>query len=199
MTFNPWKATLDEARSAQAVIDEGDMGPEGPVFQFAAAQRVNARRTAVDGGNGFAVLACIRDCVTHGLVAPEWLAYAFTRRYDAVLDCHVDSWDDPSSFGKPYPKGKQLLRTREDRIGRVLVWNAVVAAIQRDPTTPIDRGLFELVGKQLSQVVQDGKRLALGATRSERLYYEAIHKLGFPSAVSIAKSQKLAGIRSKRK
>lgn len=182
--FDPWTASLEEAQEEEKMASaECTAGPCSPVMQWAAASGINEWKQAVINGNGFAVLGCIRDCVTHGLVAPEWLAYAFNRKYDAVLNCRANSWDDPQSFGPPYPKGKHLSRMRQDRIGRFQIWNAVSDIIQRDPDRAIDRGLFEEIGRSLG----------FGATRAERLYYEAV-KMGLGN---IAKSIKLAGLQRK--
>ncbi len=81
LAFDPWAASFDDARAAQDAR-EFSAGPTEPIYQWDAVQRINARKLAVDNGNGFAVLACIRDCVTHGLIAPEWLAYDRIARYN---------------------------------------------------------------------------------------------------------------------
>ena len=182
--FDPWTASLEEAQEEEKRVSaECTSGPCSPVMQWAAASQISEWKQAVINGDGFAVLGCIRGCVTHGLVAPDWLAYAFNRKYDAVLNCRAGSWDDPKSFGPPYPKGKHLSRMRQDRIGRFTVLNAVRDTIKRDPDKAIDRGLFDEIGRALG----------FGATRAERLYYEAVNMgLG-----NIAKSRKLAGIQKK--
>lgn len=174
--FDPWAATFEEAKDAQERLDPGGDSPNPvlPIYQFAAAQRINARRPAIEAGSGFDVLACIRDCVTHGLVAPEWLAYAFNRRYDAVLNLRAGSWDDTASFGRPYPKGKQLMRMREDRQLRTSVWLAVVEAKKRNHKTPIDRGLFETIGASLKPPIS--------GSRAEELYYQALKRGNFNPA-----------------
>lgn len=101
--FDPWHATFEEAKAAQEAQDArngGIGGPDSPLFQFINALQINEQRQKVENGDGFAVLYCIRMCVTSGLVAPEWLAYAFNRRYDAVNWGRAISWDDPLAFGK---------------------------------------------------------------------------------------------------
>jgi hypothetical protein len=137
--------------------------PCGPIYQFCAARQIEAEKAAVDAGDGFAVLGCIRHCVTHGLVAPEWLAYAFNRRYDAVLNARTNSWDSPLAFGKPYPKGAHLAALRKARTKRIAVWNTINDIRKTEPKTPIDKGLFERVGSHLG----------LGGTRAEEFYYQA--------------------------
>ncbi len=161
--FDPWTANFDEAKHSQDVSGRDFVDPRGPLHQFFAAKQIEANKAGIDAGDGFAVLACIRTCVTHGLIAPEWLVYAFNRRYDAVLNCRVDSWDSPLAFGKPYKKGAHLAALRKARTKRFAVLNAVKDIRSREPKTPIDKGLFERVGGPLG----------LGATLAEELYYQA--------------------------
>ncbi|MHB1188753.1 hypothetical protein [Thiobacillus sp.] len=182
--FDPWTAGLEEAQEEEKRVSaERAAGPCSPVMQWGSASQINEWKQAVEAGDGYAVMACVSLCVTHGLIAPDWLAYAFNQKYYAVAACRAESWDDPKSFGRPFPKGKHLSRMRQDKFGRFAVWNAVCDTIKRDPDRAIDRGLFEEVGKSLG----------FGATRAERLYYEAVNNgLG-----NIAKSIKLAGIQKK--
>lgn len=161
--FDPWAADFDAAIAADKLCDLEIADPCRPIFQAAAAKQVEASRHAIDAGDGFAVLACIRLCVTHGLVAPEWLAYAFNRRYDTVLNCRADSWDSPLAFGRPYKKGTHLAALRKARTKRFAVWNAIDDIRKREPETPIDKGLFERVGGPLG----------VGATLAEDFYYQA--------------------------
>lgn len=168
--FDPWTASFDEAMKAN---DRGQFGvadPTAPLYQWASAQVINARKQEVDGGSGFAVLACIRDCVTRGLVAPEWLAYAFNRRYDAVLHCRAKSWDDPKSFGRPYPKGAQLAAMRKRSLGRLLVWNKAMDILRDEPRPPIDEAFFERIGREI--------RPPIGKTEASELYYQAKRMFG---------------------
>lgn len=182
--FDPWIASLEEAQAEEKNVSaECAAGPCSPVMQWGSANQINEWKPAVVDGDGYAVMTCISLCVTHGLIAPEWLAKSFNQKYYAVAACRAESWDDQKSFGRPFPKGKHLSRMRQDKIGRIQTWNAVAETIKRDPDRAIDRGLFEEVGRSLG----------FGATRAERLYYEAVNNgLG-----NIAKSKKLAGIQKK--
>lgn len=155
--FDPWTASLDEAITSQEATSENCV--HGPIFQWSAARKIEAEREAVENGDGFAVLACIRRCVTNNLVAPEWLAYAFNRRYDKVLNCHVRSWDE--AFGKPYP-GKSISDLRRRRELRFAVLNAV-NNIRCQPGRAIDESLFEEVGAEFG----------IKKTLCSELYYEA--------------------------
>lgn len=110
--FDPWTATFDEAMAAQSALPYYS-GPNGPLYQWEAAQSVNALRSAVEGGCGFDVMDAVSRCMRHDLVAPDWLARAFVRRYDSVLNCRVGSWDD--AFGRPYPLRARLGTLRQRR------------------------------------------------------------------------------------
>ena len=158
--FDPWTASWSEAQQAGREFDVAD--PCNPIFQLNAAQVIEAMRTAVESGDGFVVLACIRKVVAHGLIAPDWLATAYIRRYDAVLNCRAGSWDDPLAFGKPYPKGVHLSALRRRRELRFAVVNAITDIKLRDPERPIDAGLFEEVGELVG----------IGKTTADELYYE---------------------------
>jgi hypothetical protein len=173
--FDPWTADRETAKLAQDGCGLEWANSCGPVFQASAAKQIAAAKSAIDAGNGFAVLTCIRQCVTHGLVAPEWLAYAFNRRYDAVSLCLANSWDSTLAFGKPYP-GRQLNALRKARTKTLAVWLAVREVIAREPGTPIDKGLFERVGEPLG----------LGATLAEEFYYKAKQEMNYGIAVADA-------------
>jgi len=172
--FDPWTATPEDARIAmeQMVADgQNVLAPDNPLVQMDTANDVTAARDRIEAGDGFLVLSCIRLCVTHRLVAPEWLASAFNRCFDAVLSCRADSWDSPLAFGKPYEKGKHLHALRKAGEGRLRVWCAMYELIEKNPDTPINKITFGAVGQQLN----------FGATETERYYYEAIKTLGLPN------------------
>lgn len=133
--------------------------------QFWAAANITAGRHRIEGPGdaaGFNVLQAVRACLSHGLVAPLWLVYAYNKRFDRVLNYHVGSWDHPDAFGLPNPKGSHLAALRKARLGRLEVSIAVHDLLQREPATPIDKALFERVGRPLG----------FGATLTERYYYE---------------------------
>lgn len=163
--FDPWNGSLDDAiRVSEEMRTEGrPSGPCNPVFQWQAARDIGASREIIDAGDGFAVLVCIRKCVTHGLVAPDWLASAFNQRYDSVLNCRVASWDDPSAFGRPHPKGAHVTALRKKRTLKLAVLNAVNDLKLRDPDRAIGPELFEKIGKQFG----------IGKTLTEEYYYSA--------------------------
>jgi hypothetical protein len=184
---SPWQwVGLDSNGVEQLILQSSDTGPTAPIFQYEAVLECNKQRAAIDSGDGFAVLACVRICGTHGLVMPGWLVDAFNRRYDAVLNCQVASWDHEQAFGAPYPKGKQLKRLRERRTLRVKIWLEIVAAVKCERA--VDKELFEEVGE----------RFGLKETLTEELYREAISLLGLSNPVDArrkkAKSQELSAM-----
>jgi len=146
--FDPWSCSREDMDGFQAACELENGDPTSPIFQWFAVQSINAMRAETDV-SGFAVLACVRKCANHGLVMPEWLAYAFIRRYDRVLSCQAGSWDDESAFGKPYPKGTNLHALRKKRELRMQVWLHATRLINEDCNRPIDKGLFEEIGKKL--------------------------------------------------
>lgn len=159
---DPWQwPDLAHEQIRELAEISADMGPEAPLFQYVAVRRCNGLKPEIDAGSGFAVLAAIRICGTNGLVVPKWLVYAFNRRYDAVLNFRAVSWDDPLSFGSPYPKGVNKNARRKARVLRFAVLNAINAIRMSEPGKAIDKGLFEQVGKPLS----------IGATLAEEYYY----------------------------
>ena len=164
LSANPWEwpDLMPEQVRELSESDPGT-GPETPLFQYFAVRRCNDLRVEIDAGSGFAVLAAVRICGTHGLVMPEWLSYAFNRRYDAVLNCRASSWDDPMSFGKPYPKGTNIKARHKARMMRFAVLNAINDIRNKEKGAPIDKRLFERVGGQLF----------IGATLAEEYYYAA--------------------------
>ena len=156
--FNPFTASFEEAQA----LAGNDTSPTNPIFQWANAQYINESRKRIEAGDGFEVLACIRRCVTSGLIAPKWLGMEFNKRYDAVLNCRAKSWDDDIAFGMPYKKGTNISALRKKRILSLAVYNEIRSMLIINPNTPIDEGLFETVGKKFN----------LGKTLTSEYYYE---------------------------
>ncbi|MCM8624146.1 MAG: hypothetical protein NFW16_21010 [Candidatus Accumulibacter sp.] len=187
MMFDPWTASFTDAREENRerakASGSGIVVPGDPLYQWQAARQVEFLRPDVEGGDGFAVLRCIRICTLNRLVAPRWLADAFGRRFDAVDSFQAGSWDDPQAFGRTIEKGKHLGRRREDLRKRVEVFYAVLTEIEANPDTPVDKGLFECVGA----------RVGVCGTRAERLYYEHARSVNF-DAIQYREIVKIGGI-----
>jgi hypothetical protein len=143
-------------------------GPHGAMFRYVAAlgiERIHQKGRAITGVD---VLACVRQCATHGLVMPDWLAFEFNRRYDAVaLNLRAASWDDPLAFGRPVPKGAHVAAMRKRRTLRHQVANEVRRLLQESPDNKIDEYLFERAGLPFG----------IGKTLASEMYYEAQHHL----------------------
>ena len=165
--FDPWTATFEEMQEANLLSELPEADPALPLYQWFGAQVIESMRGETTE-SGFSVLACVRRCANHDLVMPQWLARAFIRRYDAVLRCRADSWDDPLAFGKPYPKGAHLSKLRAARTHRIDVYNRVVAAIRRNPERAIDVKLFREVGNEIG----------LKPTIVQTYYYDAAKFMG---------------------
>ena len=157
--FNPFTASFDEAQA----LNGEDYSPSSPISQWVSAQYINESRKRIEDGDGFEVLACIRRCVTSGLIAPKWLGMEFNKRYDSVLNCRAKSWDDNVAFGIPYKKGTNIAALKKKRKFMFAVYIEIQNTLESNPCTPIDAGLFETVGKKFN----------LGKTLTSEYYYEA--------------------------
>lgn len=175
---DPWLwERLDSDAWQELCFKSHDFGPTSPVGQYEAVMRCKAERLAVEKGDGFAVLACVRTCGTSGLTMPDWLVSAFNRRYDAVLNCRALSWDDPLAFGSPYPKSTNLNAIKKRRTGRTRMWLAVVHAVQNGESVNFERL---------------GKPHGYGKTLAEEFYREAISRLGLYDPVQARRDAKTA-------
>lgn len=175
MTPEEFRAAYDAAASEQDAILRADptrhrADPTLPVSQFFGRLWLEQEQERFAAGDRGALLAAVRECARCGLPMPEWVAAAFIRSYDQVLNCRVKSWDE--AFGAPFPKGSHLNALRKRRKLRVFVHSAVIDRVQRDPSTPIDKGLFESVGEEFN----------IGASQAEELYYSAVRRGGLDAA-----------------
>ncbi len=206
LSADPWEwpdLTAEELRELASQTTEP--GPNEPIFQYVAVRDCAGLRPLIEAGSGRAVLEAVSICALRGLVMPDWLASAFLLRFRAVTQSRAASWDDPLSFGRPYPKGTNIQAQRKAFRLSVRVYNEVVSIRRKEPMTPIDKGLFERVGKPLG----------LGATLAQAYYYDMKERLAAPTnsrtvgaallspyrinqAPNTAKNRKLAGIRRNR-
>ena len=159
--FDPWTSSFEDALKIQEELGYPS-DPQTPVFQKAAVEYILANKESIESGDGFEVLACIRWCINHGLVAPIWLCKEFNKRYDSVLNLKAKSWDDDLSFGKPYKKGFNLNAAKKEKYKKFIVHAEVIRLLNSKPKPPIDDGLFELAGKQFG----------IGKTLAKEYYYK---------------------------
>lgn len=156
-----------EAAQISWLAEGKKSSPIDPASQFWAVANIAARRApilvATDANEtGREILWCVRICLAHGIIAPEWLSDVFAKRFDAVFHAEVGLWSDPLAFGAPFPKGTHLSAVRKASKNGPKVVKAVEAILKESPQTPIDKSLFERVGLPLG----------LGSTLAEELYYE---------------------------
>lgn len=137
--------------------------PTLPVFQCAGRMMLEDERARFEAGDKNALLGAVRTCAQHGLVMPDWLASAFIRGYDQVLNLRTGSWDD--AFGKPIPKGAHLAALRKKRAKTPAVWLAIQDAKRQG--CAIDMKLFDEIGA----------RLGLGKTLVAEYFYGTKKKL----------------------
>lgn len=101
MNFDPFTATLDDA-----LAQPDAHALHGPVIRWGVAQAILEKRARYEE---FPIEGVSR-CVRHGLIAPDWLAVAFIRQYDKVLNWRVGSWEE--AFGTAKPQGFHLTTLR---------------------------------------------------------------------------------------
>jgi hypothetical protein len=182
MSLEEFRTAYDAASSEQEAILRADptrnrADPTLPVSQLFGRLSLEEERERFAAGDRVALLAAVRECARCGLPMPEWVAAAFIRSYDQVLNCRVKSWDE--AFGAPFPKGSHLNALRKRRKLRIFVHSAVLDRVRRDPSTPIDKGLFESVGEEFS----------IGASLAEELYYSAVRR-GMLAAADVKKHRR---------
>lgn len=144
-------------------MTQDDQGTEGPLFQYFAVRKVLALRPGIAAGSGSDVLEAVAECARCGLVMPDWLARAFLKRYRAVTQARAKSWDDPLSFGAPYPKGTNIGAMRKARVKGLDLFLRVTALREKTPDMPLLEAL-EAVGSDMG----------IGKTLAEEYYY--IHR-----------------------
>jgi hypothetical protein len=106
------------------------------------------------------VLEAIFTCAMNGFAIPVWCAQAYIDAVRKVRHYRAKSWDDV--FGKPHPQGTQLEAKKSELYKSPAVYNRVTEIKQRNPETPIDRSLFEKIGKEFG----------LSGSLAERYYYK---------------------------
>lgn len=162
---SPWNwPELNSEEVDQLASDCAQQNDSTNLYKYFAVRRCLQLKAEIDAGSGFAVLSAVRACGTYELVMPDWLVYAFNRRYDAVLNFRAISWDDPLSFGKPYAKGTNANARQKARSLRYAIYNAVTDILKKEPGTAIDRILFDSIGETLHPPIS--------GSLAERYYYE---------------------------
>lgn len=165
--FDPWTATAKDAMFAggqsiyqwQAVRDIETMRPriEEAVKILSEKETFGKKETKLIAAAGFDVLNCTKLVMQNGLIAPEWLVYAFNQRYYPVVHCKAEGWHSARSFGKPY-ENKKLENQRKLREANFEVWRRIAGIIERHPgikTAPNRKqevDLFDLLTEEINKV-----------------------------------------------
>lgn len=183
--FDPFTATLEEAQALENRLLAGRDGPliRGPVLRTCGAHELIERRAFYEAGplNGMA------HCAMYDLIAPDWLACAYLKGFEAVASCRAKSWDE--AFGSPFPKGRQLPAMRRDRLNRTRVWLLVIDFVKRFPSEPVERlwEAFDLSNAPRkveslgieATIAQRVREMGIGSTKAQELYAQACLKSGF--------------------
>ena len=199
---SPWdwgELQPEEVRQLSEMTKVDD-GPEGLIFQYFAVRMVMSLRPGIEAGSGFDVLEAVAECARCGLVMPDWLAVAFLKRYRAVSQFRAKSWDDPLSFGSPYPKGTNIGAKKKARDKGLDLYLRVKSLRETSPEMALLEAL-ETVGKSMG----------IGKTLAEEYFYAQRQKhsrllagtaadallapftLGGDEPLSPAKTKKTAG------
>jgi len=165
---SPWEwgeLSPEEVRQLSEMTKEDD-GPEGLIFQYFAVRMVMSLRPGIEAGSGFDVLEAVAECARCGLVMPDWLARAFLKRYRAVSQFRAKSWDDPLSFGQPYPKGMNIGAKQKARVKGLGLYLRVKSLREKNPEVSLLKAL-ETVGESMG----------IGKTLAEEYFYAQQQKL----------------------
>jgi hypothetical protein len=121
-----------------------------------------------DQGDKTQILECLNLCFVWHEPTPPWLEQAFANAYGAKSEGKIKSWDEV--FGRPFKKGTQPAREYyKKRIVNDL-YKRVVERHDGGAGEPIDKKLFESVGKEFG----------VGGTVASELYYGDVTFLGLP-------------------
>jgi hypothetical protein len=108
------------------------------------AEVLEILKKRLEGGDKWALLYAIRQCLLLKRPLPEWLRLAFLSAYDSATGYEIKSWDD--AFGRPHPKGSHLKKEKRNfELRQVIIQR--VEALRSEMS--VDKGLFEKIGKEL--------------------------------------------------
>ena len=96
-------------------------------------------------GGKWALLYAVHQCLLLKRPLPEWLRLSFLDAYDSGTGYEIKSWDD--AFGRPHPKSTHVNRRKRHLKVHLEIMHRVEKA--RSGKIPVDRKLFEKIGKDL--------------------------------------------------
>jgi hypothetical protein len=127
--------------------------------EFAAIVLANGKEL-YDQGDKTQILECLHFCLAHKVPTPPWLEQAFENAYWAKVGHKIKSWDEV--FGRPLKKGIRPARERRNKLIKQKIYWRVLELHNCGAGEPIDKKLFEAVGKEFG----------VGGTVAAELYYE---------------------------
>jgi hypothetical protein len=126
------------------------------------AEVLEILKKILEGGDKWALLYAIHQCLLLKRPLPEWLRLAFLGAYDSATGYEIRSWDD--AFGRPHLKGSHLKKEKRNfELRQVIIQR--VEALRSE--MPVDKGLFEKIGKDLG----------ISGTTASEIYYEERSRL----------------------
>jgi len=101
-----------------------------------------AKRKFEDGDKA-ALLKAMHQCLLLKKPMPEWLRVAFIEAFQSAIAFEIRNWDE--AFGPPQEKGAHF-ESRKQR--SELRYPIALRVALRAPGENIDKGLFEVIGKE---------------------------------------------------
>jgi hypothetical protein len=147
ITFYSW--SIDDALKAHEEWAKTNHheAARGPFYRWVdALDLLELAEAFKKSGDNRILLQAISICALNDFVIPKWCSLPYLKAFRDVWHYRVKSWDD--SFGQPLPKGSQISARSQKRAKRFGVYNRINDIKKKDPDTPIDRGLFEIVGRE---------------------------------------------------
>jgi hypothetical protein len=108
-----------------------------------------------NAGDKSALLDAIYHCLLMKRPLPEGLRTKFLHTYESRARFEIRSWDEV--FGRPVPKSTHLEKERRNAEWRFRILERV-----RELAPPIDKGLFDQIGKELG----------ISGTTVSEIYYD---------------------------
>jgi hypothetical protein len=132
-------------------------------------------RQQIDAGNKGVILDAIAYCIEKRRPIHRHIAYNFLNSYCDIRWHKYRSWDDV--FGRPIPKGHQLIALRRHEALRMAVAVSVETRVERGE--PIDKIMFDAIAEELRndpvvarKLGADKKGLRIGGTLISEVYDE---------------------------
>lgn len=131
------------------------------MLQIQAAKHCISLRQDVEAGNGIAIMEAMAFCVSHGMVAPGWLASAFVGKVQAVAEGRAREWGDSAAFGPAHPPGTNISGVRSRSHTAPAAYREALRMLAADPSRELSKeyfygelgGRFEMGSTQIKSLV----------------------------------------------